>query len=496
MHDSNACAGRASICPPLFLPAFVLLLFLIFPIIVLGQAGDASISGRVSDPAGRVVHQAEVSIKNIATNIAVATVTNEAGIYTFPSLPPGEYVLTVRKQGFQSVDLVGLTLYTQDRLERNFALSVGSASESVTVTAGTTNDSPAVSMTVSREFVEDMPLNGRSFQDLIQLAPGAVSTSTGYSIDGQRTDSNNYTVDGVSANLGGIVNSSSANSGFALAGTAPAQTALGTTQPLASVDSLQEFKIQTSGYAAEFCRNPGGQVQFITRSGTNDVHGTLFDYLRNTDFDANSFYNDYYDVAQTAEHQNDFGGTLGGPLAIPHVYDGRNKSFYFLSYEGLRLLLPSSYSSYLPSQGLRDAANINVQPFLNTAPLPNKGPNSDGCTVVDPTTNQTAACDGLFYAGYSYPNNLDNYSARIDQNFGQRFHGFVRYADTPSSVNTGGPQPTESIVNIHNWTAGLTSTISRTLLDDLRFNYSRDAEQSGTPQTRSEERRVGKECLE
>jgi hypothetical protein len=484
MCDHDSYAERRPFCS--FLPsvAIVFMFLLAIPLVAFGQAGNASISGLVSDPSGRVVHQAEVSIKNVATNVTAMTMTNQAGIYTFPSLPPGNYVLTVHKQGFRSVDLVDLTLYTQDRLERNFTLSVGSASESVTVTAGVTNESPAVSMTVDREFVANMPLNGESFQDLIQLAPGAVmSNNSGYySIDGQRTDGNNYTVDGVSANLGGYNNSSSGTNGGGLSGSSPAQTVLGTTQALASVDSLQEFTIQTSSYAAEFGRSPGGQVQFTTRSGTNSLHGTLFDYLRNTDFDANSFSNDYYHDPQTAEHQNDFGGSFGGPLVIPHLYDGRNKTFFFLSYEGLRLLLPTSESEYTPTQALRNAANVNVLPFLNAASLPNEGPNSDGCTVVDPTTNQGAACDGLFYAGYSYPNRLDNYSARIDQNFGIRLHGFIRYADTPSSVSTGGEDANQRSTHVDSWTGGLTYMISRSLINEFRFNYSRDAEQSGLTQ--------------
>lgn len=490
MHDSNACARRASF-PSFLFPAIVVLILLNFSSRTFGQAGDASISGRVSDPAGRIVQQAEVTIKNVATNVKAVTATNEAGIYTFPSLPPGNYVLTVHKQGFQSVDLVDLKLYTQDRIERNFTFSVGSASESVTVNGGATNDSPAVSMTVDREFVEDMPLNGRSFQDLIQLSPGTVDSAYGYVFNGQRYDSNNFTVDGVSANLGGLVNHGY-GSQSALSGSVLSQTALQTTQSLTSVDDLQEFKIQTSGYAAEFGRNPGGQVEFATRSGSNNVHGMLFDYLRNTDFDANSFSNDYYKVPQTPEHQNDFGGTFGGPLLIPRLYNGKDKTFFFMSYEGLRLLLPSSQQAYYPTQAFINAASPNVQPFLMAVPAPNTSTAGDSCTVSGNTINPTGLanpngsntpCDEEFYAGYSYPNNLDNYSGRIDQNFGRRFHGFARFADTPSSVTKGLVEKSPSIVDTHSWTAGLTTTISSALLDELRFNYSHDGEHSETLQT-------------
>jgi hypothetical protein len=449
------------------------------------QTGFASISGRVADSSGAVIQKADVTLKNLDTGVVLSSQSNSDGIYNFPSVQPGNYVMRVEKQGFRSVDVTGLTLYTQDQLARNFTLEVGSTSESITVnSAGATNDSPAVSMTVDREFVENMPLNGRSFQDLIQLTPGAVSAANGvgYSVNGQRNDSNNYTVDGVSANLGGLVNNGNGFYGLTLAGTVPAQTAVDTTQSLASVDTLQEFTIQTSGYAAEYGRNPGAQVQFTTRSGTNDFHGTLFDYLRNTAFDANSFANDYYDRPQTAEHQNDFGGTFGGPLRIPRLYDGKDRSFFFLSYEGLRLLLPNSDNEYTTTQAFRNWASAAIQPFLGTQPLPNAGNNNDGCTITDPSTGQPTDCDGLFYAGYSYPEKLDNYSGRLDQNFGRRIHAFLRYADTPSSIRQGAEQVTSTIVNVHSWTAGLTANISKTVLDDLRFNYSHDGEQSNETQ--------------
>src|SRR5258708_6345431 len=152
-----------------FFSLFVCLLFAC--ISAHAQTGNAAISGRVVDHSGAVIQKAEVSIRNLDTGTSILSQTNDVGIYTLPSVKPGNYVMRVEKQGFQSVDVTGLTLYTQDQLARNFSLEVGSSSESITVTGGTTNDSPAVSMTVSREFIENMPLTGRSFQDLIQLAP-------------------------------------------------------------------------------------------------------------------------------------------------------------------------------------------------------------------------------------------------------------------------------------------------------------------------------------
>jgi len=465
-----------------FLASLFVVLWLGSSSIVLAQFNTATLSGRITDPQGKVVPTAEVQLVNIDTNVGTTTQTNGDGIYVLSGIQPGRYRLTVRKDGFHEILKPEFTLHTQDDLEQNFSLEVGSVAETVTVSGGiseaeTTN--PAVSMTVTREFVENMPLNGRSFQDLIQLAPGTVSNQNGYySIDGQRTDGNNYTVDGVSANLGGLINQSGGNIGSGLSGASPSQTVLGTTQSLVSIDALQEFKIQTSGYAAEYGRNPGGQVSFTTRSGTNDIHGTLFEYLRNTAFDAKSYQEDYFDQPKSAEHQNDFGGTIGGPVVIPKLYDGKDKTFFFFSYEGLRLLLPNFESEYVPTQAFRQLASPSVQPFLNASPLPNPNSqgNNDGCTVPNPTTGLPTACDALFTYGYSYPNNLNSINVRLDQSLGKSMHGFIRYADTSSSSRPGAELLAPVSINANGWTAGLTASITSTLLNDLRFNYSRDGE--------------------
>jgi hypothetical protein len=451
--------------------------------LLVAQSNDARITGIVTDPSKAVIRGARVDLINVDTGVRYPAVTNGSGIYTV-SGQIGNYRIEVEHVGFKTVIAPGIVLHTQDVLEINFEMAIGSTSESVTVNAGSTNDNPAVSMTVSREFVENMPLNGRSFQDLIQLAPGTVSGngngySTGfYSVDGQRQDANNFTVDGVSANLGGVNNSAGRDAG--VSGSTPSQTALGTTQSLVSIDALQEFKIQTSGYTAEYGRNPGGQVSFTTRSGTNDIHGTLFEYLRNTAFDANSYDNDYYGYPKTAEHQNDFGGTVGGPLVIPKLYDGKDKTFFFISYEGLRLLTPAFESEYAPTQAFRDWAAAGVQPYLDSVPLPssNSSGNQDGCTIPNPTTGLPAACDALFTYGYSSPSTLNNFSVRLDQTLSQRFHLFLRYANTPSSVSSGAEDITRIQVNAHTWTAGFTANVSNTLLNEFRFNYSRDAEGS------------------
>jgi len=211
--------------------------------------------GRVTDQSGAVIVDAEVEIKNVETGLATTFKTNHDGLYTVPSLHPGHYLINVRKPGFKSVTVTELTLNVQDNVVRNFALQVGSIAETVTITADdlhiNTTDA-TVSTVVDRQFAENLPMNGRSFQTLIQLTPGVVLTpSTQYdsgqfSVNGQRASANYWMVDGVSANIG-----IGQNPGNGAGGALASFTAQGGTNSLVSVDAMQEFRIQTSTYAPE-----------------------------------------------------------------------------------------------------------------------------------------------------------------------------------------------------------------------------------------------------
>src|SRR5260370_1107352 len=224
----------------------------------------------------------------------------------------------------------------------------------------------SISTVVDQTYIKNMPLNGRSFQDLILLTPGIVTQTpqnttsalgqTGeFSVNGQRAEENYYTVDGVSANLG-APSGVNMNIYSGTSGSLAAATALGTTQALVSVDDLQEFRVQSSTSSAEDGRNPGGQFAFETKSGTNQWHGTAYDYLRNGTMDATDWFNKYLgltepNLTKPATRQNDFGGTLGGPVRIPRSYNGTDKTFFFVSYEGVRLIQPRP-STTLPGPDL------------------------------------------------------------------------------------------------------------------------------------------------
>jgi hypothetical protein len=451
------------------------------------QSTNGTINGRVLDPSNKVIGGADILVINDATGVKYSGKTNDDGIYLVPNLPPGPYRLQVSKMGFKTLIKPDIVLNIQDALSINFTLPVGAVFETVTVEGGVsminTTDA-SVSTVVDQTFVKNMPLNGRSFQDLILLTPGIVTQTpevppgsaglgrTGeFSVNGQRTESNYYTVDGVSANLGAS-SGTQMTLGAGPSGSLPASSALGTTQALVSVDNLQEFRVQSSSYSAEYGRNPGGQFAFETKSGTNQWHGTAYDYLRNGALDAPDWFNDYFGLSEPTLRQNDFGGTFGGPVEVPGLYNGKDKTFFFVSYEGLRLAAPqAATASYVPDAALRASAPPALQQVLNAFPV--QSPNG-----IDDTVNGIAQCIG----SWSTPASLNSTSIRFDHVINDKFRVFFRFGDTTSSSstrgtsasgNTGTPSmDTTAAYTMRTYTAGLTSVLSSRLSNEFRLNYS------------------------
>jgi Carboxypeptidase regulatory-like domain/TonB dependent receptor/TonB-dependent Receptor Plug Domain len=467
-------AGRISLRGSCVLP--VLLLLFAFGLSSVSARGqNAQISGTVVDSSKAVIPNASIEIVNTATQVKWETKSNGDGRYVAPSLLPGTYRITVQATNFDSQIVENLKLNIAGEVSLDFVLHPGGLSQSVTVDGGgiTLNTTDAnVSTVIDRQFVENLPLNGRSFQSLMTLAPGVsivpssgVGQSGELSVNGQRTEANYFTVDGVSANTGASV-SSSGNTGAGFTGATPGETALGTTQSLVSIDALQEFRATTSTYAAEYGRTPGGQFSFQTRSGTNQYHGTAFDYLRNDTLDANSWFNGYTNtppVAKQALRQNDFGGTLGGFLDIPHLYDGKDKTFFFFSYEGLRLTNPTPSQLYeVPSNHLRQAAPDALKPFLASFPVSNLPDNGNGLSYYN--------------AGYSAPSSLDTSSIRVDHSFSDKFKIFGRYSDSPSDSTSRQPtdlaQVNATVRNVKTVTLGTTNVLGSTMDNELRFNVT------------------------
>jgi hypothetical protein len=471
--------------------AFLFLSLIVLTIPLWSQSTTATVTGLVRDSSSALVRGADVQLINDATGVKYSGKTNDDGIYMVPNLPPGPYRLQVSKVGFKTLVKPDIVLNIQDALSINFALPVGASFETVTVSAGAeminTTDA-SVSTVIDHTYVEDMPLNGRSFQDLILLTPGVVTQSpqssgslglTGeFSVNGQRTESNYYTVDGVSANVGSAPGLGIGYSGPS--GSLPAATALGTTQALVSVDDLQEFRVSSSTYSAEYGRNPGGQFAFETKSGTNQWHGTAYDYLRNGYFDAQDWFNDYLGTPEPALRQNDFGGTFGGPVEVPGLYHGKDKTFFFVSYEGLRLTAPQAASNniFVPDLCMRamgvcpsgrNPAASAALPAINAFPLPS--PNG-----LEDATNGF----GQFLGSWSNPGSIDSTSVRFDHVVNDKLRLFFRFSDTTSSSAarqtpfvSGTPSNNDiSAYTLRTYTAGANSVFSNRLSNEFRLNYT------------------------
>jgi Carboxypeptidase regulatory-like domain/TonB dependent receptor len=440
------------------------------------QSTTATLSGTVIDESGGVLPKASVTIINTKTNAQRRLVTDGDGTFIAPLLPPSSYTVCIERDGFARAEIRQLTLNVNDQRSLQIQLKIGEVGETVNITAeaALSNESAAVGTVIDRQFVENLPLNGRTFQALIALTPGTVITPTSFSeqgqfsVNGQRPDANYFTVDGVSANAGVSGGNSLMQSA---GGTLPSTNVLGGTSNLASIDALQEFRVQTSTYAPEFGRSPGAQVQIITRSGTNEFHGSLFDYFRNDLFDANDWFANRNGLEKPAIRQNNFGAVIGGPILSPKRafgplgYDGRNRSFFFFSYEGLRLRQPQVGITTVPSLETRRNAHPRLRPFLDVFPKPNGKDLAGGLAELN--------------ASFSDPASSDATSIRLDQTVGAKLALFGRYNRAPSqftargvgtSLNTMFPAQAKT----DTLTLGATWAISATTHNDLRFNYSRN----------------------
>jgi hypothetical protein len=311
-----------------FWPAVLLLLFRCAD--PLHAQTTAGIAGSVSDTTGAAVPGAQVTLRSVETGAVRTAVTNDAGFYEFALLPPGLYVLEVQKPGFKRATREDLRLEVNQAPRLDFILEVGDVAESVEVRAATPlleSSTSSIGAVIESKAVSDLPLNGRNFAQLAILSPGV--TGVGFSAtgtigsgtrpddmrpgtelfsNGNREQSNNFLLDGVDNNF--------------------RRNGLITLRP--SVEAIREFKIQTNLFAAEQGRNPGATVNVITKSGTNEFHGSLYDFLRNDKLDARDFFNVARPgVRKPPFKQNQFGGSLGGPIA-------RNRLFFFTNYEGFR----------------------------------------------------------------------------------------------------------------------------------------------------------------
>src|SRR5579872_1807300 len=346
----------------------VLAIFLLscWAVCALAQTDTATITGVVTDASEAAVPGASLSIVNTATGLRHEAESNSAGVYEVPALPIGDYSVTVKHAGFQTLERRGVTLHAGDRARIDLRLQVGAVNQVAEVTSETPLlqvETSNLSQAVENATITNMPLNGRDYQQLALLSPGVMPQRTtnlvtdGFSVNGAGMLQNQFVMDGMDNNnyLFGVT-------------TATNQSI----KP--SVDAIQEFSIDTHNYSAAFGRGGGAVIQVTTKSGTNQFHGTAFEFLRNDKIQANDFFANLAGQARPAFRQNQFGGTFGGPVR-------KDKTFFFGSYQGTRIrqIIPSlqvvptlaQLSGNFGSTAIYDPATQNAagarQPFPNNS---------------------------------------------------------------------------------------------------------------------------------
>ena len=330
--------------------AFAVVLALM-PRTVAAQAVTGTILGTVTDSTGAVVAGATVTLTHTGTGNSRTVVTDTHGEYAAPSLPTGVYTVTGELQGFRTIALSNIEVGVDQRVRIDLKLEVGTMTETVTIEASSplvSTQTSELGTTIGEEAIGTLPLNGRNFVSLTRGVPGVLRgipganidgagslawrASAAFSANGQRPRDNNYMLDGVDNN----------------------ETWLQTVVIFPSVDALDEFKLQTSTYSAEFGRSLGGVVNIQLKSGANALRGSLFEFHRNDAFDANNFFNNRAGRPKPDFKQNQFGGTIGGPIF-------RDKTFFFADYQGFRVTQGQTYLSTVPSERMRqgDFSEIN-----------------------------------------------------------------------------------------------------------------------------------------
>jgi hypothetical protein len=428
----------------------------------------AQLSGSVRDVSGAAVVNAIVSVHHESTGVRRTVRTDGQGVYVAAGLNGGDHKITVRKPGFQTVTRLSFPLPPAEAAALDFTLQVGSVREVITIHDSTPEinvDDASAGATAGHGRIQQLPVNGRGFHGLVDLVPGVVATvatageAGQFTVNGQRPNTNYFTVDGVSANTG--VGGSGLPAQF-WGGSLPAMTAFGSTHNLASFQEVQEVRIQTSTYAPEHGRMPGAQVAITTRTGTNEFHGSAFYSFRHDALSANNWFSNAHGMPSTAMRVNHGGANVGGPVR-------RNQSFFLATVESLHLIQPYQLQSAVPSLATRRAANPYTRPLLEAFPLPNRGDLGGGLA-------------GLF-AQVSRPARLDSGAFRFDHALNSRASLFLRYNQAPSSTETGYSQRERSEFSYRSITAGVTAIHTATLSSEFRLNVSSAVSQSSWSST-------------
>ena len=504
----------------------VVLAIVTFSAVATGQANQGAIAGVVQDSTGAVVPNAKLTATERSTGTVYSTVSSSAGSYRFPNVRIGTYDLTVNAAGFKSPTLTGIVVEIATTAALDIKLSAGGINETVTVQADAPTlqtESSDIGTVVGPKQILDLPLAlgstvqaMRSPEAFVFLTPGAVGpgsdSGNGGTFESKITGGQNYATEVL---LDGSASTRSEN-GSSFDETAP------------SVDAIGEFKVITSTLPAEFGRTTGGVESFSTKAGTNKFHGEVYDLFRNTALDANNWGNDYLGLPTPADRQNDYGGTFGGPVTIPHLYNGKDRTFFFFSWEQYRQTNGGTTTSSVPTVA-ELAGNFNAQlgPGLTD---PNGNPIINPCSglqvyqgeIYDPATTQTIGgveCRTAFMDepgstgnvipstrfstvgqtllsyypapqnsnlinnytfGYSWPQLDTSMTVRIDQNISSKSKAYFTYnSRTNDRISTNpewaGPAGygRNQTFTTHFIRFGYDYTITPTMLNHFNFGYNR-----------------------
>ncbi|MEX2260299.1 MAG: TonB-dependent receptor [Bryobacteraceae bacterium] len=306
-----------------FCPFAILVLSVAAPLAA--QTGQASLSGQITDPSGAVMPGVMITVKNEATNVTRTTPANEEGFYSIPGLIPGVYSLRVESQGFRTIQRDGIVLRVGDRINIDISMEVGQQAEAISVSAEVPllrTEDVQTGLVIDNRRIQELPQYNRNALAFALLTPNVSSVSSeqaghdeDFRINGGRTSQAEYFVDGV-----------------------PVTTGYRHDIPpsVPSMEAISEFKVLTNGLSAEYGRLSGGAVTLVTRSGTNNYHGSAYEFFRNDKLNANDWNSNRFGRAKGVFHDNVFGGSLGGPVRIPKLYNGRDRTFFFLNFEGTR----------------------------------------------------------------------------------------------------------------------------------------------------------------
>src|SRR6266480_4165939 len=430
----------------------------------------SSIKGVVTDPSGAPVPAATVTTKNTETGAARSASTDDEGRYQIVWLPVGQYQVAVTKPGFEEAIRSGIRWVVGQEARVDLRLEVSTVKAEVTVT----QDAPMVSTTtrdisglVSEQQVKDLPLNGRSYDLLLPLNPGIVNFTwmkTGGTGISNSTTGNNFAVSGNRPQQNLFLLNGVEFTGAAENNMQPG----GTSGMLLGVDAVREFNVQRDSYGAEFGKRPGGQVVIVTQSGTNQWHGTAFEFLRNNVLDAPNFF-DQGDAPPF--RRNQFGASTGGPVQ-------KDKTFLFGNYEGFRQSLHQTSAAFVPDLTARAAAVPSVQPLLNLWPTPSAADPDFPGVCTPPTTLPPNACGiAEVFSSPLQPIREDFGTARLDHIFSSRDTASAIYTIDDGEDFTATPLNPFSadLVTLRSQVATVEEThvFSPSLINTARFGYSR-----------------------